>query len=371
MQAVRWQKPGALPQTLRGCIAACCAAASLVALRPAQAQTVPAAKFTGPVASNASSALPVDPSSLTRLQGDVTDGSGALIPSARVELRSSAGALENTVSTDQAGHYSVLGLSAGTYVLAVSAPGFKPALTTVVLRPGESRTMEAIALAIPAGHADAYVTLNREQIAAAEVHAAEQQRIIGFPDFYTSFVWDAAPLNARQKLSLGVHATTDRMAFVTAGLVAGGEQINNTFPEYGRGWSGYGKRYGAAYTDGFVGKFLGSAILPSVFHQDPRYFYMGPNGTLKHRIEHAVVSGFLTRGDNGRMEPNYSHILGNAGAGAISTLYHPASNSAGKLALDNALLGTVGEAGVNLVRELFLKRFVRGGDVDANGMPPR
>ncbi len=305
-----------------------------------------------------------------RVEGEVTDSSGALIPGAQVVLRMEDSGTERTLSSDREGHFVFEGLPGGTYRVSASAPGFEafrsPKLS---LSAGERRSLEHVTLNLPADHADAYVSMNQRQIAAAELHAAEQQRIVGFPDFYTSFVWNAAPLDARQKLSLGLRATTDRMAFVTAGLVASGEQIKGTFPDFGGGAEGFGKRYGAAYADGFIGKFVGGALLPSLFHQDPRYFYMGSNGTLKQRVRHAVLSAVLARGDNGKMEFNYSHILGNAGAGALSTLYHPAADTAGKLALDNALLGTLGEAGVNVVRELFLKRFVRGGDVDANGMP--
>ena len=314
--------------------------------------------------------LPQEPGAPGSLAGQIADPSGALIPGARVLLRVPGHRKDREALADTEGQFSVKGLPAGEYTFLVTAPGFDPFESLpVTLHPGEARKLDAITLRIPANHADAYVTMNRKEIATAELHAAEQQRIVGFPDFYTSFVWDAAPLDAKQKLSLGLRATTDRMAFVTAALVASGEQIKGTFPEFGDGAAGFGKRYGAAYADGFTGKFIGAALLPAVFRQDPRYFYMGPNGTIKQRVRHAVASAFLARGDNGRTELNYSHILGNASAGALSTVYHPAADSAGKLALDNALLGTVGEAGVNVVRELFLKRFVRGGDVNANGMP--
>jgi hypothetical protein len=305
-----------------------------------------------------------------RLAGQVADASGALIPGAKVLLRSPALPGVLTTFADEEGAFHFVSLPAGDYTVSATAPGFATASANATgLGPVERRDLPDIVLTVPAGHADAYVTLDRHELAATELHAAEHQRILGFPDFYTSFVWNAAPLDAGQKLSLGLHATTDRMAFVTAGLVASGEQIKGTFPGYGNGMTGFSKRYGAAYADGFVGKFIGGAMLPALFRQDPRYFYMGPSGTVKQRVWHAVSSAFVVRGDNGHMEPNYSHVLGNASAGALSTLYHPAADSAGKLALDNALLGTLGEAGVNVVRELFLKPFVRGGDADRNGMP--
>lgn len=314
--------------------------------------------------------LPATTSAAASLQGEVADSSGALVPGAHVLLHLPGQPRDRETVADAQGHFLFSALGPGQYSFVVTAPGFQTFESVpFALGAGEARQLDPVKLEIPSNHADAYVTLNRKEIAAAEVHAAEQQRIVGFPDFYTSFVWDAAPMDARQKLSLGVHATTDRMAFVTAALVAGAEQIKGTYPGYGDGPAGFGKRYGAAYADGFIGKFLGGAVLPGVFHQDPRYFYMGPRGTIRQRVQHAVFSSFLTRGDNGHMQPNYSHILGNASAGALSSVYHPASEGAGRLALNNALLGTVGEAGVNVVRELFLKRFVRGGDVDANGMP--
>lgn len=371
----KWRSCAPKPSFLRQPLLACSAAA-LLSIGPAMAQVTQTAAVSAPppIAASAVNA-PATASdgraaTLARLEGAVTDPAGALVPGARVIVQLPGRHGERETVADSEGRFSLADLPAGEYHLKIAAPGFEEYDSPFFsLGPGETRRLDPVTLEIPANHADATVTLTRREIAAAEVHAAEQQRIAGFPDFYTSFVWNAAPMDARQKLSLGLHATTDRMAFVTAGLVASGEHIQRTFPEFGDGASGFGKRYGAAYADGFIGKFLGGAVLPSLFHQDPRYFYMGSNGTVKQRVRHAVASAFFARGDNGRAELNYSHILGNASAGALSTLYHPASNSAARLALNNALLGTVGEAGVNVVRELFLKRFVRGGDADANGMP--
>ena len=54
---------------------------------------------------------------------------------------------------------------------------------------------------------------------------------------------------------------------------------------------------------------MGGAVLPSLFRQDPRYFYKG-SGTRASRFWYAVSRTVITRGDNGRAEPNYSTILG-------------------------------------------------------------
>ncbi len=310
-----------------------------------------------------------EPAPLAALNGQVADPTGALIPGARIRLHATSPAIEIEATADTSGRFVFPALQPGDYSVSISAAGFETFQTSAfLLSASETRSLPTVTLAIPAHHADATVTVTRRELAGTELHTAEQQRIAGFPDFYTSFTWNAVRLDAPQKLSLGLHATTDRMAFLTAGLVSSAEQINGTFPGFGSGPASFGKRFGAAYADGFIGKFLGAAIFPSLLRQDPRYFYMGPARPLKERVRHAVLSGFLTRGDNGHQQPNLSHIFGNASAGALSSLYHPASDSAGKLALRNALLGTVGEAGVNLARELLLRRFMHGGDPDAHGI---
>lgn len=295
------------------------------------------------------------------ISGSVADTSGALIPGATVTLRGLGEPLSSTATSDAEGRYSFPGLHLGEYELTVSAPGFANFTSKrIALREVEPEEIVEIRLPVPAGHVDATVTVTRREIAGEEIHAAEKQRVLGiFPNFYTSFVWNAEPLDTRQKFSLALHATLDPVAFLTAGVVAGGEQLGNTFPDYGPGFPGYAKRYGAAYADGFTGKIIGSALLPSLFRQDPRYFYMG-TGTYTERALYALASGVLTRGDNGRPQPSYSHVLGNAAAGALSSVYHPASDSAGKLALDNALIGIAGEAAVNLCREFLLKPFTHG-----------
>ena len=304
------------------------------------------------------------------LAGSVLDGSGALVPGAAVSLRGEGAAGESRARADEAGRFRFANLPGGTYVLTATAPGFQGFTSSLVaLNTGEARDALELTMAVSSNHVVLEVRASRHDLANDEVHAEERQRVLGlFPNFYTSFLWEAQPLDSRQKFSLALHATTDSMAFVTAGLVAGGEQMGKTFPAYGYGPEGFAKRYGAAYADGFIGKMVGSALLPSVFRQDPRYFYLG-NGTVRQRARHAILSAVIARGDNGRAEPNYSHILGNAATGAISTLYHPAADSAGRLALSNGLIGIVGSAVVNLSREFLLKPFTRGVPVYSKDLP--
>jgi hypothetical protein len=113
---------------------------------------------------------------------------------------------------------------------------------------------------------------------------------------------------------------------------------------------------------------LGGAVLPSLFHQDPRYLYQG-SGTLGSRAWHAVSSSFPCRGDNGHLQFNYSHFLGNLAAGGISNLYRPDEDRGVVLAINNALLHTAALAGANLAREFALRKITTHVAPYAPGKP--
>lgn len=122
---------------------------------------------------------------------------------------------------------------------------------------------------------------------------------------------------------------------------------------------GYGQRLGANYTTGFTDIMIGGAILPSVLHQDPRYFYQG-TGTTKSRVLHALSSPFICRGDNGKLEPNYSSIGGDLAAGAISNVYYPPSDRGPGLVFGSALITTGGRMANAVVQEFVLRDLTRG-----------
>ena len=159
-----------------------------------------------------------------------------------------------------------------------------------------------------------------------ELSAEEKQRMLGvIPNFNTVMSGEAAPIDAHQKFVLFFKSSVDPFQFVAAGLDAGIEQWQDSYPEYHFGLAGYARRYGASFTDGFDGNFWGNAVLPSVLHQDPRYFRLG-HGSFKTRLGYSLISTVRCKGDNGQWQPNYSNVIGNFIGGAISNAYYPASD---------------------------------------------
>ena len=101
---------------------------------------------------------------------------------------------------------------------------------------------------------------------------------------------------------------------------------------------------------------IGGAVLPSLLHQDPRYFYQG-TGTGKSRAIHAISSPFICKGDNGRRQFNYSSIGGDLISGSLTNLYYPPSNRGPGLLSSSPLINTGGRLANAVVQKFILRKY--------------
>jgi hypothetical protein len=310
-------------------------------------------------------------SSTASLSGTVIDKSGAVLESAQVTLTGPPGSPVRTVQSGSNGQFEFTGLTPDIYRLTVIAPGMSTFTSPQIpLDAGEFRILPPIILSVSPVTTTVVVNAgNREQLSEEQLHIAEQQRIAGIiPNFYSSYDWNAPPMLAKQKFQLSIRSIIDPVSFLSVAGIAGAEHYQNVFPEYGSGIEGYGKRYGAAMATHVSATLLGRAVYPSIFHQDPRYFYKG-KGTIGSRALYAISAAVIARGDDGRWKPNYSRVLGHFSAAAISNLYYPSSDRGASLVVLNGFAGIGGDAVANLVREFILKRFTSHVPKGANGEP--
>ena len=165
---------------------------------------------------------------------------------------------------------------------------------------------------------------SKREKAEEQLKEQEKQRVMGvMATFNTTRNRDALPLSPGQKFKLFFKSSTDPWPFLLAGAVAGIGQADDSYPEWGQGAQGYAKRYGAAYTDAFIGNFFGNAVLPSLLREDPRYFQKG-TGSATKRFLWAAASTFWCKRDSGKWGPNYANVGGNLIGAAIARAYYPA-----------------------------------------------
>ncbi|MDR3747381.1 MAG: carboxypeptidase-like regulatory domain-containing protein [Acidobacteriota bacterium] len=214
------------------------------------------------------------------ISGTVIDQFGAVAVGARVQLTREDQAPTQEILSGYNGQFSSTGLTPGPFRLTITSAGFENQVFSGNLRAGEAFIAPEFVLAVAPAVEEVRVALTQFEVAQEQIKEQEKQRVLCFiPNFYVTYVPDAAPLAPKQKFELAWKSVSDPITIVGVGALTGIEQAADQYGGYGQGAQGYAKRFGATYGDVFIGTFIDSAILTSVLKQDPRYFYRGTGTT--------------------------------------------------------------------------------------------
>jgi hypothetical protein len=175
------------------------------------------------------------------------------------------------------------------------------------------------------------------------------------------------PLTTQQKFHIAVKDSFDWPGFILAAVFSGFYQLDDQNPSFGQGIKGYAHRYVTSYADQVAGNMMTEAILPSLLHEDPRYFRR-VTGTKKQRVLYALSRIVVTRTDSGGTSFNTSEVLGNGIAAALGNAYYPDDRGAGdtfeRMATaigTDAISDVLKEFWPDLKRHFFPKRAARDG----------
>jgi hypothetical protein len=322
---------------------------------PLRAQTpvLRSALPNAPVAVDSGASMPQGSGVIT---GTLENPQGLPLPNA--PLRVFGRSLPHPIAgkTNAQGVFRIDGLPAGNFHVQASAKDYLTATSPmVVLGQGEVYHLNITEIPLPKAITTVKVYASTVAIATAQVHQEEKQRVLGIvPDFFTSYQPNPAPLTAKLKMKLTLRTIRDPFIFGVAAAVAGMEQQQNIYPGYGSGWSGYGKRFGAAYADSNISRIFGEGIYPALFHQDPRYFYKG-TGSFMSRLWYAMRSAVVAKGDNGHWQPAYANILGDFTAAGISNAYHSPQDRGLSITMRDSGILLAGDAFESVLREFLSK----------------
>ena len=289
--------------------------------------------------------------------GTVVDATGGVVQGATVRLEGKRRSDDRSVLTQETGFFKLNSVKPGIpYHVSVSAEGFADWISDdLTLTPGQCVIVTGIKLRV-ASVQTAVTVVPTDELAIQQLKVEEKQRIIGvIPNYYVVYEKDPAPLTSKLKFHLGVKFLTDPVT-TTGFLLNAAIYQAAGYPSYGQGSKGYGKRLGATLAGGYANILIGDAVLPSLLHQDTRYFYQG-TGTTKSRLLHALSTPFLIRADDGHREINYSGIGGSLVSGAIANLYYPDKDRGARLVVGGALIGVGGRMANAIVQEFLLRKF--------------
>jgi hypothetical protein len=168
------------------------------------------------------------------------------------------------------------------------------------------------------------------QLGQTETAPAPDKRVFGvLPNYRTaneSAVY--TPITPKQKFTIAAKDSFDYPLLGLAAFIAGYGQLDNSHPEFGQGWAGYGRRVGTTYADQAIGNMMTEGIFPSLLHEDPRYFRRG-YGSVWSRTFYAASRVLVTKTDAGGTRFNFSEVVGNGVGTAISNAYYPDDHHVG------------------------------------------
>jgi hypothetical protein len=291
--------------------------------------------------------------------GTVLDVNGDLVPEALVTLECASPCENRTQTANDTAAFEFRDLKLGVpYQVHISVNGFEDWTSPAIVLTPDRSVFYVTGTKLKIADASTTVTVyaSTDQIAVEQVHIQEQQRVLGFiPNFYTVYdAENAVPLTAKLKFQLAMRVSFDPVTFAGVGFMAGVKQTAHT-PDYVLGAKGYGQRFGAETAAGFSDILIGGAVLPSLLHQDPRYFYQG-TGAARSRLRHALASPFVCKGDNGRWQPNYSSVGGDLASSALLNTYYPQSNRGAGMFASDFLITTAEREFSAVVQEFVLRK---------------
>jgi hypothetical protein len=296
-----------------------------------------------------------------RILGTVVDISDDPVPDAAVVLQGPDGNRLAAV-TKEDGSFAFPSVTPGiVYRVTVTAEGFAEWTSSVTVEPGQEKSLTDVKLRILTVQRAVTVSYSSKEVAAQQLKAEEQQRVFRFiPNTYVTYEPHPEPLTTGMKFHMAYKSITNPVFFARTAAWAGVQQAADTPGQWQQGAKGYGKRLGAGFADATTEGLIGNAILPSLLHQDPRYFYQG-SGTRKSRAFHAILAAFICKGDNGTTQPNYSTWGGSLISSSIALSYYPSSDRNAQHVFKNFGIGMGLHVAGGLAQEFILNKFTSKG----------
>jgi len=130
------------------------------------------------------------------------------------------------------------------------------------------------------------------------------------------------PPTPKQAFKIATENSFDYSSFIFVGITSALAEWTGAHPQLGEGFRGYGNYYWRGFVDKTDGNYWVIFALPTVFHQDERYYAMGKGSIVKRGL-YAGTRIFVTPDYHGHKSFNVSELLGRGIAQGISLTYYP------------------------------------------------
>ena len=155
----------------------------------------------------------------------------------------------------------------------------------------------------------------------------QPQRILGFMPNFRSVSGGAKPHPPGWKYNFTVatRQATDYSSFIFLGLTSLSAEGINEHPVLGKGVDGFWNYTWRGFLDKTDGTYLSAWLLPSLIHEDTRFYALGAGHNLFVRELYVISRQGVARTYGGHQTPNFAGLGGKVLTQVVSRNYYPKS----------------------------------------------
>ncbi len=183
----------------------------------------------------------------------------------------------------------------------------------------------------------------------------QPDRILGFiPNFRSVSVGaNAPPPNWKNNAVIATHQALDYSSFFFLGLTSITAEGFDEHPLLGKGPAGFYAYSWRGFIDKTDGTFLSAFLLPSLLHEDTRYYPLGDGHSIPKRILYVIDRQAIARNYAGNPTFNFASLGGKAITQYVSQYYYPYGSSSFDVLTEKFGYSVMRDVGFSAIREFY------------------
>lgn len=186
------------------------------------------------------------------------------------------------------------------------------------------------------------------------IERRQPKRILGFMPNFRSVSGGAVPPPPGWKYNfkLATRQAFDYSSFVFLGITSLSAEGINSHPAFGKGVGGAWTYTWHGFLDKTDGSYIGGWFLPSLLHEDTRYYGLG-RGSIPKRALYVMSRQVVARTYGGHDTPNIANIGGKVLTQVISRTYYPSSAASFSVLATKFSYSVMRDMGFTAIREFY------------------
>jgi hypothetical protein len=183
----------------------------------------------------------------------------------------------------------------------------------------------------------------------------QPKRILGFMPNYRSVSAGAAvhPPGWKYNFKVATRQSFDYSSFIFLGITSLSAEGINSHPALGKGVGGFYAYTWRGFLDKTDGTYLGAWLLPSLLHEDTRYYPLGTGHSIPTRALYVISRQAVARTYGGRQTPNIAGLGAKVLTQVISRNYYPAGSSDFSVLATKFAYASMRDIGFSAIREFY------------------